>query len=308
MTGLQDYMSTLMDYVGHYPDTSRRLFISVAIILVLWILRMIAIRIVNRRFDDVANQYKWRKNLTYITVVLGTFLVGRLWFEGLQSIATFLGLLSAGLAIALKDPVADLAGWLFIIWRKPFGLGDRIQIGDVKGDVIDQRIFKFTVLEIGNWVHADQSTGRVIHVSNHNVFTESIANYTSDFEFIWHEIPIVVTFESDWKKAKELLQDIADKHLEGTRQQAERQVRRASRSYLIRYRYLTPTVYTEVKDHGICLTVRHLTDPRKRRSLTQAIWEDVLDAFNEDPNIELAYPTMRIFRRDIEEPGGTDLT
>jgi small-conductance mechanosensitive channel len=302
MTNFQEYIGALFEYLGNSPDTSRRLIISAAIILVLWVLRLIAIRIVNRRFEEISTQYKWRKNLTYTAVVLGIFLVGRLWFEGLQSIATFLGLLSAGLAIALREPVADLAGWIFIIWRKPFGLGDRIQIGEVKGDVIDLRIFKFTVLEIGNWVHADQSTGRVIHVSNHKIFSESVANYTSDFEFIWHEIPVVLTFESDWKKAKKLLQEISERHLEGTRKKAEHQIRRASRSYLIHYKYLTPIVYTEAKDHGICLTVRHLTDPRRRRSLTQKIWEDVLDGIADDPDIHLAYPTMRIYRQGEERP------
>ena len=75
--------------------------------------------------------------------------------------STFLGLLSAGVAIALKDPLVNLAGWGFIVWRKPFGIGDRIQLGDSRGDVIDQRIFMFTLMEIGNWVDAERSTGRV---------------------------------------------------------------------------------------------------------------------------------------------------
>jgi len=169
-------------------------------------------------------------------------------------------------------------------------------VGDVKGDVIDNRVFKFTVLEIGNWVHADQSTGRVIHVPNHKVFTDSLANYTSDFEFIWNELQVLVTFESDWEKAKELLQEIADKHLQDFVERAEQQVRRAKESYLIHYRYLTPTVYTDVRDSGVCLTIRHLSDPRKRRSISQDIWEDILRTFNDHDEIELAYPTMRIYK------------
>ena len=96
--------------------------------------------------------------------------------EGLRSLGTFLGLLSAGLAIALKDVVASMAGWIFILWRRPFQLGDRIQIGDRAGDVVDLRLFQFTLLEIGNWVDADQSTGRSIHVPNGAVFTEPLFN------------------------------------------------------------------------------------------------------------------------------------
>lgn len=292
----QEFLDRFSNTINTSSGVATQIIESVAVIFVLWLIRLIIIRIVNRNIGDTAVQYKWRKNLTYFIVFLGVFIVGRIWFEGLQSVATFLGLLSAGLAIALRDPVTDFAGWIFIIWRRPFDVGDRIQIGDTKGDVVDTRVFKFTVLEIGNWVHADQSTGRVIHIPNHKVFTESVANYTSDFEFIWNEIEVLVTFESNWKKAKQILQEIADKHLQDSVTDAERQVKRASKSYLIHYRYLTPIVYTDVKDSGVNLTVRHLSNPRRRRSLGQSIWEDVLDAFNKEDDIELAYPTMRIYK------------
>ncbi|MDZ7691839.1 MAG: mechanosensitive ion channel family protein [Balneolaceae bacterium] len=294
----QDFLNRFSSAVNTTNALTTQLLESVIVIFLLWLIRFIAIRIVHRNVDDTAMQYKWRKNLTYFIVFIGAFIVGRIWFEGLQSVATFLGLLSAGLAIALRDPVTDFAGWIFIIWRRPFEVGDRIQIGDTKGDVVDTRVFKFTVLEIGNWVHADQSTGRVVHIPNHKVFTESLANYTSDFEFIWNEIEVLITFESNWKKAKDILQQIADNHLQDSVEDAERQVKRASKSYLIHYRYLTPIVYTDVKESGVNLTVRHLSNPRRRRSLGQSIWEDVLDAFDKEDDIELAYPTMRIYKHN----------
>lgn len=283
-------------FVEQFPGMAYQIAATFIVILALWIVRLIAIRIINRNIGETKVRYKWRKNLTYVTSFLGLFIIGSIWSEGFKSFSTFLGLLSAGLAIALKDPVSDFAGWIFVLWRKPLDVGDRIQIGEVKGDVIDIRIFKFTVLEIGNWVHADQSTGRVVHVPNHKIFTDPLANYTSDFEFIWNEIEVLVTFESDWKAAKNILQEIADGHLKDFVDHAERQVKRATKSYLIHYQYLTPIVYTDVKDSGVNLTIRHLTDPRKRRRIGQAIWEDVLDRFDEHDNIELAYPTMRIYR------------
>lgn len=283
-------------FVEQFPSISYQIAATLIVILGLWLVRLIAIRLINRKIGDDKIQYKWRKNLTYVTGFLALFIIGSIWSEGFKSFSTFLGLLSAGLAIALKDPVSDFAGWMFILWRKPLEVGDRIQLGEVKGDVIDIRLFKFTVLEIGNWVQADQSTGRVVHVPNHKVFTDSLANYTSDFEFIWNEIEVLVTFESDWKKAKDILQEIADKHLKDFVEHAEQQVKRATKSYLIHYRHLTPIVYTDVKESGVNLTIRHLTDPRKRRKIGQAIWEDILDRFDEHENIELAYPTMRIYR------------
>ena len=118
--------------------------------------------------------------------------------------------MSAGLAIALKDMLSDLAGWVFILWRKPIEVGNRIQIGENSGDVIDVRPFQFTILEIGNWVKADQSTGRIIHIPNGSVFLQPLCNYDMGFKFIWNEIPVMITFDSDWEKAKEILQVIAN--------------------------------------------------------------------------------------------------
>jgi len=290
----QNFSEQFGKYFHNSPQFTNKIIITVVVILVLWLIRMLVNRIINNNISSTRKKYRWRKNTSYISGFIGLFILGFVWFEGLQEVGTFLGLLTAGLAIALRDPVTDFAGWIFINLRHPFDVGDRIQIDDVQGDVIDSRIFKFTVLEIGNWVHADQSTGRVVHIPNHKVFTEPLANYTSDFEFIWNEIEVLLTFESDWKKAKKELQKITEKHMEDFIDHAKRQVQRANKSYFVRYEYLTPIVYTDVKESGINLTIRHLSDPRQRRSLGQAIWEDILDLAEQNDDIDFAYPTMRI--------------
>ena len=185
-----------------------KLLQTAGLIFVFALARWLAVRVVHRRVEDVRQQYQWRKSITYVIFTLATLTVARIWLEGLQALSTFLGLLSAGLAIALQDPIVNLAGWLFLMWRRPFGVGDRIQIGEIQGDVIDIRVFQFTLLEIGNWVGADQSTGRIVHVPNGKVFREPQANYSEGFAFIWNELPGLVTFESNWLKAKDLPTEI----------------------------------------------------------------------------------------------------
>src|SRR5204863_8671025 len=212
---------------------------------------------------DPWSRYRWRKALTYLVVAIGAIIIGSMWFAGVQSLATFLGLLTAGLAIALKEPVSNLAAWAFIICRGPFEVGDRIQIGSHAGDVIDLGLFQFTLNEIGAWVDADQSSGRIIHVPNGKVFTDPVANYNKGFRYIWNEVPVVVTFESDWKQAKQILGTIAVKHAEHLTAQAEQDLLAASQQYLINYRKLTPIVYTRVVNDGVQLTIRYLIEPRK---------------------------------------------
>src|SRR5216117_3638234 len=291
----------LQTRLGISPELQLRLFATLATIVGLWLMHRIALGLVYRRVRDPWGRYRWRKGLTYVLVAAGVVIVGRMWCAGVQALATFLGLLSAGLAIALKDPVADLAGWAFIIWRRPFEVGDRIQIGPHAGDVIDLGLFQFTLNEIGAWVQADQSTGRIIHVPNGKIFTDPVANYNKGFKYIWNEVPVLVTFESDWRKAKQILTKIAVQHAQHLTAGAEQELLTASRQYVINYTKLTPIVYTRVVQTGaVQLTIRYLIEPRKRRGTEHAIWEDVLTEFARCPDIELAYQTTRGFKRTDE--------
>ena len=286
----------LQAHLGMNPELQTRLLATLGTIVGLWLLRRVVLGFVYRRVRDPWSRYRWRKGLTYLVVAAGIVIVGRMWFAGVQALATFLGLLSAGLAIALKEPVSNLAGWAFILWRRPFEVGDRVQIGPHAGDVIDLGLFQFTLNEIGAWVNADQSTGRIIHVPNGKVFADPVANYNKGFKYIWNEVPVLVTFESDWRKAKQLLTKIALKHAEHLTAQAEQELLTASRQYLINYRKLTPIVYTKVVDSGVELTIRYLIEPRKRRGTEHAIWEEILTEFASAPDIDLAYHTTRGFK------------
>lgn len=290
---------TLTDWLtatlGFDSQVEIRLLYSAAVIVAVILLRRLFLFVLFRRVEDVRLRYNWSKASAYAATVIAIVALGRIWFEGLASLWTFFGLLGAGLAIALRDLVADLAGWGFIVWRRPFEVGDRIQIGEHAGDVIDIRLFQFTVLETGNWVEADQSTGRILHVPNAKVLSDALANYTRGFPYIWNEMKVLVTFESDWRRAKELLLEVARRHSEGVVEDMRQRVQEAARRFLIYYPTLTPTVYTSVRESGVLLTIRYLTEARKRRGTEQAIWEDVLAAFAAEPEIDFAYPTWRFY-------------
>ena len=292
MERITDWLNKATGLSAHIQE---RIFISILIVFLLWLIRTIIVRMIWRRTEDAHIRYRWQKTSIYITVAIGIILVGRIWLIGMQSLATFLGLVTAGLAIALQSLVKSLAGWAFVLWRRPFSVGDRIQVGEYRGDVIDIRIFKFTLMEIGNWIDADQSSGRVIHLPNSMILDEVIANYSTGFEFIWNEIPVLVTFESKWEKAKEILREIAEKHGAHLSAEAEARIKEASKRYMIFYSKLTPTVYTSVKDCGVLLTIRYLIAPRNRRGSNQAIWEDILRAFAACDDIDFAYPTQRFY-------------
>lgn len=298
---MERFSDWLQSSLGIDPAAQQKLLYSVLIVAVLWLVQRFLRASVTERIKDPGRRYQWRKALGYIFTTLGVIIVSLVWFEGVQYAATYLGLVSAGLAITLKDPITNVVAWVFILWRKPFEVGDRIEIGPYAGDVVDQRIFQFSMMEIGNWVAADQSTGRILHVPNGMIFTSGVANFTHGPNFIWNEIPVLVTFESNWEKAKGILQEIANKHDIALDTNAASEFEAATRKFLLKYNKLTAIVYTTVVDSGVLLTIRYLCRPRQRRGTMEAIWEEILRAFAKHPDIDLAYPTTRFYSLEESE-------
>ena len=233
MTDFLNYTKSIIQSIPYINSPFMiKLLESIALIIILWLFKILIVKLINKNISDVKTQYHWRKLINLANFIIVILLVGRIWFKGAQFLFTYFGLLSAGVAIALKDILANLAGWFYIISRRPFNVGDRVQIGEFAGDVIDQSFFEFTLLEIGNWVHADQSTGRIVHIPNGKIFTQDLANYDKGFKYLWNEIEVVVTFESDWKKAKELLLNITNKKGENISKSMSSQIKRSAKKYI----------------------------------------------------------------------------
>ncbi len=292
----------IQEEIGLSSVNQRKILISLSIIVVVWVLRFLILKLVWRQTEDPRLRYQWKRSIGLALSLISIILISSVWISAFARFGAFLGLFTAGLAIALKDPLTNIAGWLFINTRKPFSVGDRVQIGENTGDVIDIRLFQFAILEVGNWVQGDQSTGRIIHIPNGIVFVQSQANYSKGFQYIWNEIPVLITFESNWELTRTILENIINKRAEHLTKTVEKQIKEATKKYLITYMHLTPVVYTSVKDSGILLTIRYLCDVRKRRTSEHDIWEDILKEFAKNKDIEFAYPTTRFFNQHLEGP------
>lgn len=296
----------LGDRIGISGDAQLRIIATLIVLVSYAIVVRLARRLAQRTVADVTSRYWILKASSYALGLIAVAILFRVWAQGVTGIATYLGLLSAGIAVALQDPLINLAGWLFVVTRRPFEVGDRIEIGTHAGDVVDIRIFQFTLLEIGNWVAAEQSTGRVVHVPNGWVFKHPVANYDKGFRYVWHEIPVVVTFESDWRLAKDVLLRICTERAEHLSSDATRRINEAAERYRIRLAKLTPVVWTSAVDHGVRLTMRYLCKPRERRVSEHVMWEAILTEFAKLDDVDLAYPTTRFFDnpREGKRPRG----
>ncbi|MBL7071264.1 MAG: mechanosensitive ion channel [Candidatus Omnitrophica bacterium] len=270
--------------------------VSVVTIIIFSLVGALISRLINRRIEDLKQKYNARKTSVYIVTFLMLLSLSIIWIKDLGKLTVILSVIAAGLVVSLQELILCIAGWFVIIFRKPFDTGDRIEIGGMKGDVIDIGFLHTSLLEIGNWVVEDQSTGRVMHIPNSMVFRNAVSNYTRDFEFIWNEIKIVVTFESDWKKAREVILNHAQKESDRIKKEVDRLIRRMATQYLIYYEKLTPIVYVKIVGHGVELSLRYLTEAKKRRSTQDEISGKILNDFEKLPDVNFAYETLRLVK------------
>ncbi len=292
MDGVVDWFQGQLESPGNLVRTGLLLGLLVVV-------RFVVLRAVGARVQHGEAYFRTRKWVAYIATLVGGIGLINIWLGGVGGIGTYLGILSAGIAIALADVLENLAGWAFIVLRRPFKVGDRIEIEGRAGDVVDVRAFRFSMLEIGNWVEADQSTGRLIHVPNGKVFSQPVINYTEGFPYIWDEIGVLVTFESDWERAEAMVREALAAHAPDTDEGSiRRAIREAGQQYLIRYTHLAPATYISVRDSGVMVSGRYLVGVRQRRGVTDAMWRALLHAIAADTSVELAYPTVRTYLQD----------
>lgn len=300
-------MTDFLNDIGLSDDVIGKIAATIVATIVILLLRWLIVRIVKRKPRDPETVFRTRKAVGYGAGVIFVITAFFIWVPSVSDLATWLGLVSAGVAIALSPILLDMAAWMYLVVRRPFEIGDRVEIGVHAGDVIDIRVLRFSILEIGNWVDADQPTGRIIHVPNGMLFSEPLANFTEGFERIWLELSVLITFESDWAKAESLMRAVLESHTED-RTGEQRELRRAAQRYLIPDAELDPSVFVEVKDSGVSLTARLFVDARRRREVEDLVWREILTAFAAEPSVQLAYPTVRTYLPDavrVQEGDGS---
>ncbi|UCC71800.1 MAG: mechanosensitive ion channel family protein [Gemmatimonadota bacterium] len=276
-----------------------KLAIFVLIWLALYALSRLIRRGIDAHIEDISQRHQLRKVVTYgfWIALIGAGIILFAERLALADVGTILGLIAAAVTIALADVVRSLAGWIYINSRRGVEIGSRIQVDNVIGDVIDIGLLKTTLLEVGEpLVHALQSTGRIVTVPNSVFLNKNVVSSATVNPLVWQEIQVLVTFESDWKRARQILEEVAMELYEEIVPDLRAGFQKLEREYAFRLGSTAPIVYTEIADSGVMLTLRNLTPVRKRRSTTDRISAGILERFAEEPSIDFAYPTYRAYR------------
>lgn len=239
--------------------------------------------------------YTVRRVTRYAFTLLAGILILGLWLERTGDLSVALGILGAGLAFALQEVIGSFAGWITIITGRPFSVGDRIETSGIRGDVVDIGILRTTLMETGNWLNGDHNTGRIVTVSNAFIFKEPLYNSSAYLNFVWDEITLPVTYDSDWKRAINLMSASINEHesYQALLPRAEEQRIKARRSLAVKLTSLAPRVFVRMTDNWIELGMVYPVDHDNRRKFRSEVSQRILLDFERN-GIQLGSQTISI--------------
>lgn len=286
----------VLPYIGlpNAPDVLTSglviLFVLSGIWVVLRVMGQLFERITTPKFSHAQARSVWRL-VSY--VVLGVVLLGLGLglIVDVTSTALSVGLVGAALAFVLQKPLLNLVGWVLVTYRQVYRIGDRIEVGDVRGYVTDIGLMYTELQEFGKWMKGDTFTGRIVTIPNGAVVDGPTFNYTRDFPFVWDEVEVMVTYESDIAVAKTHMISAAMEVVGGIMFENYEQYRdHLSIQDLEGSLLRTPEIRMEFADSGVRLFVLYFCPAERRRKLRAQLVEKVWHRFSTDTRVAIAYP------------------
>jgi small-conductance mechanosensitive channel len=275
-------------------DVALRLVLSLAVVVATLIVYRTIRNAIKRKVEDATRLQSIRVAVRNVLAVVGFVIVVIIWLPTGNNLLTALGILGAGLAIASQEMIGSLVAGFNIWVGSVYRVGDRVRVGNVVGDVMDISLMRTTVMEIGEWVKADQYTGRVVTVANRMVWTNSVYNYTKHWGYLWDEITLYITYESDWQRAAEIMLKHGETYTAELQADAEARLIKMIDRYPLKQTKVEPTLYLAMSDKGIEVTLRFLVDAQERRTVKGRLHRELLQYFQAEENITVASTTIEI--------------
>jgi len=281
-------------YVTNETNIKNLFLTSLVLLISYFVFSVIIGLFLIRWIQDLKTRYTATKVVSILSIVFIVVLCLRIWVIDTSALIVSLGIIGAALAFVLQDILKNFMGGILIIVSGYYRVGDRISIDEKFGDVMDIGLMNTILMEIKGWVGGDQPSGRLIVVPNGIVLSHSFYNYTRDHSFVWDEISIPLTYESDWRRAKEIVLSILKKETEALTKQAEVEIEEIGERYYLPKKVVEPSVYISLTDNWITLDARYVTDARTRRILRSRLSELILSAIEEEEGITISSETLTV--------------
>ncbi len=271
-------------------------FISAVIALaVIFVVARIAKGSISRYVKQNDTRYRLRKFITFLGYVAIILVFSIIFSDQLGGLTVALGVAGAGIAFALQEVIASFAGWFAITFAGFYDPGDRVELGGIKGDVIDVSFLRTTVMEIGEWVDGDLYTGRVVRIANSFVFKAPVFNYSGDFPFLWDEIKIPVKYGGDHELARKILRTVADSAVGDYSRNAADSWLTFSKHFLLENAVTEPMVTLVANDNWIEFTLRYVVSFKARRGTKDKLFTRIIEEFAKtNGKVEFASATFQL--------------
>ena len=251
--------------------------------------------LISSRVESRDMRYGIRRGLTFFGYLAAILLIIGIFSNQLSSISVALGVAGVGIAFALQEVIVSIAGWIALSLGQFYTIGDRVQLGGIKGDVIDISILRTTIMEMGEWVKGDQYNGRIVRIANSFVFKEPVYNYSADFPFVWDEITIPIKYGSDHNLARQIISRVASDSVGEYVENARNQWAVMTRKYAVENAIVEPMVFLTANDNWMEFTLRYVVDFGKRRGTKDLLFTQILDAIAQtDGKVSMASATIHL--------------
>lgn len=286
------WLTTTVANAGTGEKVLWTLLLVAAVIVVAFLVRA-AIRAALREPGVLRARFWAQQSVRLLMVVAALAIVVAIWTPDTTRIAGAIGIITAGVAVALQRVITSFAAYLIILRGRLFAVGDRITFGGVRGDVVALGFMQTTVMEMGQppgdgpdatgeWVHARQFTGRIVRITNDKIFDAPIYNFTREFPYMWEEIHLPIKYDVDRARAEAILLDAARRHTDQIVRTAGPALEATLDAYPLRVRpSLEPRVFWRLTDNWLELSLRFLCRDHGIRELKDAMSRDILAALDE---------------------------
>lgn len=277
-----------------HPSSEKLFYTLVALVISYGFFRAIVEPLVGRRLKDNKARYGFRKSIAIVCWTVFGIVTLRIWIINPQALLVAYGLVGAGVAVALQDLFRNFVGGIIIYVTNVYRAGDRVEINHEYGDVIDVGLMYTTFMEIKEWVGGDQATGRLCVIPNGHILSYTIHNYTKEHSFIWDELMIPITYDSDFVRARECITRVLKEETEKLSGDAVRQMAHMEQKYYFSRREVEPMVFLTLTDNWVQLNVRYITSVRERRFMHNAVSEGILKALRKEKKVKIASQTVSV--------------
>ena len=277
-----------------YLDIIVKLFFSLVVLLLTFGINRIASRSLQASVKVSTHVHTLRMLVRNTVFTVGGVVILAIWLGFGSNFTVAMGILGAGIAFASQEVIGSFAGYVNIVTGSLFHIGDRVCLGNVVGDVVDIGMLRTTLMEIGEWVRADQYTGRVVTIANRVVFSDPVFNYTQHWPYLWDEIMLPITYSSDWRLAGQIMLEHGREYTDDFQVQAQSIMTKLMKRYPIHETTVEPALYIVMTDNWIEMTLRYVVDPRARRRVKGELHNELLQHFELEKDITVASMTVEI--------------